>query len=723
MSLVIKQLYEFEEFRLDTEEKILWRGDEHLELTPKAFELLTLFVENHGRLLKKEEIMEKIWAESFVEESNLTFNIGQLRKVLGDDAQQPKFIKTIRQHGYRFIADVKSITKEKLSVKTVENPPPKPIEDVHNLISKDVQESFSKHISKPYFVGIGLAILLILILSGALILNGNFISRKPNVPILNTAFKSERLTNTGGVYHAVISPDGKRMAYSSENGGKQGLWIRQFESFENIQIISNSNDFYGGLGFSHDGETLFFTSVKDNQPQTIYRISAMGGIPKEIVSKTQGWFSLSPDDKQISFVRCPQQEEDYCSLYVADSDGKNERKILTRPRPFRISDNHFSPDGKSIAAAIGQSRNGSQEFSLIDVDVATGKEREITNQKFFNIQYFEWLPDKSGFLMSAVDRFFRPDRIYQVSNDTGEAKALTNDSNNYNRLSLDSNFQKMVVTQFIADFRLWVAPVDDIKSAKPISYANATCSFTQSGKLVYASLSDGNFNIWTINPDGSNQRQLTNNQSANFAPRVSADERYIFFTSNLSGSKQVWRMNIDGTNQMQISQGEGGTPFFASSDGNTVFYETALNSNLGKILIQKDGNIVSDIISKERIISPEINPSEDTVAYFSRKPDENVEMVLMALPDGKILKTFNLNKLREFRLQWAKDGKSIFYLSRNGLNIVILQLFLETGETKKFIEFNSDDIIDDFHFSPDGKNIAFIQGKWRHDVYLIEGLK
>jgi DNA-binding winged helix-turn-helix (wHTH) protein len=112
MSLPFKQLYEFGKFRLDPGEKILTCGDSPVELTPKGFELLCVFVENHGRLLQKDELMDKIWADSFVEESNLTFNIRQLRKVLGDDAHEPKYIKTVRRHGYRFIADVRRISEE-----------------------------------------------------------------------------------------------------------------------------------------------------------------------------------------------------------------------------------------------------------------------------------------------------------------------------------------------------------------------------------------------------------------------------------------------------------------------------------------------------------------------------------------------------------------------------------------------------------------------------------
>src|SRR6185369_3042139 len=128
MSAQPKNIYEFGEFRLDTQERILSRGNEPVEITPKGFELLWILVENQGRLLEKEELMEKIWTDSFVEEGSLTFNIRQLRIILGDDAHEPKYIKTVRRHGYRFIADVRQISEVDTSIKEVKShditPPP-----------------------------------------------------------------------------------------------------------------------------------------------------------------------------------------------------------------------------------------------------------------------------------------------------------------------------------------------------------------------------------------------------------------------------------------------------------------------------------------------------------------------------------------------------------------------------------------------------------------------
>ncbi|MEP6903434.1 MAG: DPP IV N-terminal domain-containing protein, partial [Actinomycetota bacterium] len=538
-------------------------------------------------------------------------------------------------------------------------------------------------------------------------------------------FKSEKLTNTGGVYQAVISPDGKRMAYSSEINGKQGIWLRQFETSENIQILPNSDDFYYGLDFSHDGQTLYFARGKQDGHITLYRVSVFGGIPKEIASDTQGWFSLSPDNRQISFVRCTYQDENYCSLYVAQSGGENERKLLTRQRPFRIGDNQFSPDGKSIAFAVGQSNNGSNEFNLKEIDIETGAEREITPQKFFNISNLSWLSDKSGLLITATELYPRPGQIYQVSRQTGEVKSLTKDSIYYNRVSLDAAAEKMVVTQFIADFRLWTAPTADLSAAQIISYAQGGFVYTPSGKLIFGSTTDGNQNIWIMNGDGSDQRQLTNSQGANWKPIVAPDERYIYFTSNRSGSNQVWRMNIDGSNQTQISTDEeGGDPIFVTADGNSVYYKTSLSVNLKKITVSGDGSFISSLVSNERTYLAVIDSTGETAAYFSRKSGDFHEIVLMSVADGKVLKSFRLadEQSHPMKIIWSKDNKYLYYLIKKASKSMIWQLSPETGKSEMLTEM-SDHEVSDFAFSPDGKTFAFICGSWKHDAFLIEGLK
>ena len=108
MSWLVRQSYRFGEFILDTDQKVLLRQGKPLLLPPKILETLLTLVENSGRIIEKKELMTRLWPDTFVEESNLTYSIVQLRKTLGDDARHPRYIETIPKRGYRFIADVES---------------------------------------------------------------------------------------------------------------------------------------------------------------------------------------------------------------------------------------------------------------------------------------------------------------------------------------------------------------------------------------------------------------------------------------------------------------------------------------------------------------------------------------------------------------------------------------------------------------------------------------
>jgi TolB-like protein/DNA-binding winged helix-turn-helix (wHTH) protein/Tfp pilus assembly protein PilF len=96
----------FGPFSLDPKQRVLLRDGKAIALTSKAFEILNLLVENHGRALSKEEMMRQVWPDSFVDESNLAQHIFHLRKVLGDTHEGREYIETLPRHGYRFVAEV-----------------------------------------------------------------------------------------------------------------------------------------------------------------------------------------------------------------------------------------------------------------------------------------------------------------------------------------------------------------------------------------------------------------------------------------------------------------------------------------------------------------------------------------------------------------------------------------------------------------------------------------
>lgn len=103
------EFYDFGRFRVKSEERLLLRGEELVPLTPKAFDVLLTLLENDGRIVKKDDLMKKVWPNTFVEEGNLTQNVSLLRKALGESADGPQFIETVPRRGYRFVAPVSRI--------------------------------------------------------------------------------------------------------------------------------------------------------------------------------------------------------------------------------------------------------------------------------------------------------------------------------------------------------------------------------------------------------------------------------------------------------------------------------------------------------------------------------------------------------------------------------------------------------------------------------------
>src|SRR5690606_939000 len=111
MSQTTGKIYEFGEFRLYPEESILEKNGEPVTLKPKAFLTLVCLVESAGKLVEKSELLDKVWENSFVEESSVSKCIWEIRNALDDASKSSKYIRTVPKRGYRFIAEVTEIAE------------------------------------------------------------------------------------------------------------------------------------------------------------------------------------------------------------------------------------------------------------------------------------------------------------------------------------------------------------------------------------------------------------------------------------------------------------------------------------------------------------------------------------------------------------------------------------------------------------------------------------
>ncbi|HRH46999.1 MAG TPA: winged helix-turn-helix domain-containing protein, partial [Pyrinomonadaceae bacterium] len=137
------EIYEFEGFSLNAKKQRLYRNGEIISLPPKAIELLVFMVENQGRVLEKEEILNTLWQDTFVEEANLTQTIYLLRKALGKSKDGVPLITTLPKRGYKFIPPVQKVSDDKISV-TIERTKKEQI-----FIQREETEKITATVSKP----------------------------------------------------------------------------------------------------------------------------------------------------------------------------------------------------------------------------------------------------------------------------------------------------------------------------------------------------------------------------------------------------------------------------------------------------------------------------------------------------------------------------------------------------------------------------------------------
>lgn len=624
MSLLINHFYRFGEFTLDTDQGILLREGKPVPLAPKVFDTLLVLLENPGRIVTKEELMNRVWPDTFVEEDNLTYNIKQLRKTFDDDARNPVYIETIARRGYRFIADVEEVLMDsgamneqitrRLEISEARSPDAtgaiKPSPEAHeeertiafanenqyalpkkDLYARPAAGAASTGVSKN---AIALAAAMVIILTGVGMVLWKFTSGSSKNPTETAAppFKLEKLTGTGLSRLVAISPDGKYIAYTQVVDKKSAIWLRQLSTNTNVEIVPPTGAIFG-LAFANSGEYLFF--VKRSEPiaelflyQTgLYRISLLGGVATKIVDSLEGNFSVSADDSQISFIResINRDGQREYSLIIANSDGTGQRRVSKTNHPDSLYAPLWSPDGGSIICAYGYSEAGGEDVRIVEVRVADGTRKELSSDRFFRIAKMAWLPNKSALIMAARKNFGDNNQFWRVSYPAMQITRVTQDLIDYLDLSVASGADKAVASQSTRISDIWVGRSGDLRNLKKITQAIDNFCWTPSGQIVYSSKASGNVDLWIMQPDGTGQRQLTVHPATDGTPAITPDRRYIVFMSNRTGPFQVWRMNLDGSNQIQLTNGTGKNHPAISPDGKWILYNTTDDSHLWRVLI------------------------------------------------------------------------------------------------------------------------------------------
>jgi TolB protein len=312
---------------------------------------------------------------------------------------------------------------------------------------------------------------------------------------------------------------------------------------------------------------------------------------------------------------------------------------------------------------------------------------------------------------------------------SGPARRITNDLNGYGDISLGltSDSSTIATIQQINTSGIWITGSNDDEShAQQIlkSSIPERVSWTPDEKVVYASRTGENWDIWISERNGSQSRQLTSDAFLDQQPVVSIDGRYIIFQSNRSGARNLWRMDIDGTNLKQLTDGKyvDQSPV-CSPDGHFVLFMSDRSgaSTIWKVGI--DGGSPTQVTNHTSQF-PMISPDGKLIAYFysDERANNQPKVALLPFEGGDITKTIDLPaSVQPIAFAWMPDGRSIAYADNASGFFNVWSQPIDGGTPRQLTNFKSE-FISSFAISREGK-IAVYRWSATRDIVLIKDFR
>ena len=705
-------LISFAEFELDPVHRRLLRDGETVALHAKAFDLLNFLAQHNGKIVSKDEILDAVWEGSFVEESNLVVQISALRKALGETKNSPRFLVTVPGKGYKFVADIDEnifiIETHSISELTIEQ-----VEEIEpSRLAFSGYQSFN--LKWMAFVGIG-----ILAIAGI-----GWVWSKSLQPSPNKQVKLSKITTSGKIVTATMSPDGNFAVFSQKEDKGESLWLRQIETGSEKQIIPPKPLEYVGLTISPDNQFIYASIFSKNEVDPVLeKIPLLGGISQQIPNiDCSSAISISPDGRRFAFTDSNSKENETL-LGISDIDGSNPHflkraKFEVRFFPiFKASPLAWSPIGDEIAVAVSEKNEKGSSSTILMVNPNDGSERYLTAKRWRNVDNLAWLDaDRLAFIAKEDDGL--PTQVWLISRQTGEAKQITHELQNYVWLAASNG--KILTVQINSFSSLRIADFnqsDNSLKIKEIFTASEyidKLDWTKNGEIIYSSKASGKSELWQMNNQGSNPQQLTSNANVTFGIAASPNDGSVIFASKQDGKRGIWQSDADGKNLRQISEGSDQAPD-VSNDGEIVFHR-GIGYSEG-IFLASQGETK---MLREKCYFPAISPDgTKTASYFMDSEDNKWRIALVSNESGELIRKITLPiPIYERQIRWHSSGKFITQIFSEGESLKLIFIPIDDGKAE---------IIDGLgkgesnlpEWSPDGKQFLYPLITTSYDAVLL----
>ncbi len=653
------EIYEFGDARVDVGRMTASRGGEAIPLEPKAFDVLVHLIEHRDRLVTKDELLDGLWPGTFVTPNVLTRAVAQLRKGLGDDAHEARYIETVAKRGYRFIAPVTIVR---------DGAPPdveRPVPVIPTVIPGPRRRGSLVPIAAVALTAIAVAA------TAAWVWTRTPAAKDPGTPSIR------RLTTRSG-YNAApsLSPDGRAVVYASDATGHLELYLVGLASGSAEMALTRDEGQNTQPAWSPDGQWIAYHSRKRGG---IWIVQSTGGVPQQVVEfgSDPDW---SPRGDELVFTSDAGGMASQSVLWVVRKDGTGRRQLTRFGKPAGGQRSpSWSHDGRHIAFIVSQ---GGWTNEIWTLDVPDGAMRRVAVA-----------PGGADPAFGPGDRSVYWGGTSREGNGRLWRHAIAEDG----------------------------TPRGSEEVVVPLDTGIVTGVSVTSGGTIAFGLVTEDSNLWAVDvgPDGAalEPRRLTDDVARNTHPDYSSDGRIAYFQTSVGSPPSVWLMREDGTARAPLVAGlEAWDPQWAPDASRVLVGRGPMTARSLAWVDAATRRVTPIAVDVEGMREPRISPDGRELAFHMIAPDGVMNVWTQRLDGPRVRITSDPEAVSY--PDWSPDGLSLAVEIKRGdqtfIGVVareggpVTQLTFERGQSWPH------------SWAPDNDRIAFAgerDGVW--NVYAV----
>ncbi|UCF36983.1 MAG: PD40 domain-containing protein [Acidobacteriota bacterium] len=527
----------------------------------------------------------------------------------------------------------------------------------------------------------------------------------------------------GGQKTPSISPDGRLVAFSweGENRDNRDIYIKEIDGagFHRLTTHPAQEDY---PVWSPDGRQIAFCRLEEGR-SILYTMSSLGGGEQKLVGTAEATFSFSADGRKIAYV-ARETEGSRFSIWEFTVETGETRKMTSAPA--RTGDHFpvYSPDGKSLAFRRSREVSGyAQERGALQVlNLQGGAIRPVTDR--YGPWAFAWTADSRAIVYTSAPDMAGENALWRVALEGGEPERVPTRGEGASWPSIAGD--RLVYETFFRDSDIWRIDLGNGPEAevplKPLittAAADEGAQISPDGKrIVYASYSTGNRELWICGSDGTEPVRITDSKGASSgSPEWSPDGEWIVYDSNMSGSWDVYLISSAGgpVRTVTADPTEEARPQF-SRDGRWIYFGSTRSGSWQIWKTPFEGGQASQVTQDGGLEAIE---GPDGYLYYCDAPANRLDIRRMPVLGGPSAPAFKTGE--NIQQRWGATDQGIWFVDRSSESPLGFYSFANSEVSVRISLPDWDpDSCEDFSISPDGTWAVPTQAVSNSNIMLME---